>query len=129
MENETQKRWEFEEQLVTGRSCIERNEFQPAIECFLLALKLAEETQDQTQATVAILCLGDAYRLKNEIQIAIEHYEIALVIAKERVDKQEETNAYIGLGSAYGANNDIETAIECYENALGIAINPRRQRK
>ena len=98
-----------------------------AVECFELALKVAEQESDQALMGSVICNLGEVYRTQGNIQLAIDYHQKALTIAHEIQDRSVEGSALNGLGSDECDRGNPQQAIRYFEKALALAREIRNK--
>jgi tetratricopeptide (TPR) repeat protein len=82
-----------------------------------------EKTGDRENGRymVALISLGNTYKLLGEYQLAIEFNQQSLHIARKIGNCDGESSSLIGLGSSYYLLENLQGAIECYQQSLYIA--------
>ena len=103
-----------------GQAFYRQGKYTYAMESFLKALELSEESQDQKHLGLIHFYIGLVYMRVNEANLAIYSYESALKYSTSIGDTSNLKNTYWALGNAYNAAGNYLKAIESfnYEQSL-----------
>jgi response regulator RpfG family c-di-GMP phosphodiesterase len=97
------------------------NETQNAKQCFLEALRFAEQHQDQKGISAAHNNLGNVLLEQQEFIEAKEHFEIALKLARELGNIGFEVNNLDGLGELHRSLGSHQEALLMHRSALHLS--------
>lgn len=96
-------------------------DFESAIECHNLRLKVSKEYGDKAAERRAYSNLGNAYIFQGKFTEATEYYAKAMNVARVLGDKAIEAQSYYSLGNAYILLQDYSVAIDFHLRHLQIA--------
>ena len=86
----------------------------------IAALKLAQQTNDQYYAAVALNNIGAIYQARGELDTALDYFQLALPIWREVGDRSGEARSLNNIGAIYRARGELDTALDYHEQALTI---------
>ena len=96
----------------------ELNESEKALNLYLDAANIVENTKDYRLAHLISVRVGILYALRNLYDYAVEYCEKANKYALLSQDTYYITNSYNNLGRAYSAQNKYDIAISYYDKAI-----------
>ena len=106
----------------------ELNESEKALNLYLDAANIVENTKDYRLAHLVSVRVGILYALRNLYDYAVEYCEKANKYALLSQDTYYITNSYNNLGRAYSAQNKYDIAISYYDKAIaeGYKYNEKK---
>lgn len=112
---------ESAEQLIaTAENLQNKGEYQPALELFKRALKLAVESGDRQKQAEALFWIGKSYQGLGKPEHAIEPYLETRALLRQIGSRQEDAAVLQAVGEAYEDLGQWQKALDSYEAARTI---------
>ncbi len=110
-----------------GDIFFDANNYAPALENLLVALRGFEELRDTPAITSTLNQVGNVYSRQDDYKNALQYYRQAAGLRK--LSGEDERMGYFGIGKAHEFSKDLDSALFYYQRAYeyyqAIPSNPR----
>ncbi|MCD4702140.1 MAG: tetratricopeptide repeat protein [Candidatus Aegiribacteria sp.] len=113
---------------IVGVTYWRMGKYDKALECYLKALNILEDSGDNSGTAPVLNNIGIIYNTMGDRKKALDYYNKSIKICEELDDKKGLANSFNNAGNIYRKSGESDKALKYYQKALKIRENSNDKR-